>query len=540
MHASKQTEAGVGKSQFLLQFRSIGSRLGAGFGVVLILMLAMLFAAGLQLWRVQSHNAENERHTANLVLAQEWSALVRTNLDRALTASRLDAALGDDETMRGKMAPVINRLNEDMAATTTATTEVQKRLEGAEEGSPLAAQVAKINTSRARFVTLRAQVRDDIQMGEDASKRIDGELVPLSGAMLKSLNELTDSLKEQSGTSTSQLNAVVVQAGIVLAALCLIALVAGVAIAWLTTRAITQPMRDAVAIAQNIANGDLSHDFRTERPDEIGSMLRRLAQMQEKLRSAFAEISQAAELIEQASREVASGNADLSARTEQTAANLQQTASSMEELTGTMRATGESARTVNELAQSASNVAQRGGSVVSQVVNTMNEISDSSSRIASIIGVIDGIAFQTNILALNAAVEAARAGEQGRGFAVVASEVRALAQRSAAAAREIKGLIDASVTKVENGASQVQQAGSTMDEIVASISRVTTIIAEINAKSSEQTQGVGQINSAISQLDQMTQQNAALVEESTAAAESLRLQAQRLNEALAGFRLAAA
>jgi methyl-accepting chemotaxis protein len=293
-----------------------------------------------------------------------------------------------------------------------------------------------------------------------------------------------------------------------------------------------------VAIAQNIANGDLSHDFRTERPDEIGSMLRRLAQMQEKLRSAFAEISQAADLIEQASREVASGNADLSARTEQTAANLQQTASSMEELTGTMRETGESACTVNALAQSASDVAQRGGSVVSQVVSTMSEISDSSSRIASIIGVIDGIAFQTNILALNAAVEAARAGEQGRGFAVVAAEVRALAQRSAEAAREIKGLIDASVTRVEDGARQVQQAGSTMDEIVASIGRVTAIIAEINAKSSEQTQGVGQINSAINRLDQMTQQNAALVEESTAAAESLKDQAHTLNQIMARFRLA--
>ena len=528
----------MGKSRSPLQFRSIGGRLGAGFGVVLLLMLAMLFAAGLQLWRVQTHNAENERHTANLVLAQEWSALVRTNLDRALTASRLDAALGDDEAMRAKMAPVLNRLNEDMAATATATTEVQKRLEGAEEGSELASQVAKINASRARFVTIRAQVRDDVQMGEDAGKRIDGELVPLSGAMLKSLNELIDSLKTQSSSATRQLDAVVVQAGIVLAVLCLVALVAGVMIAWLTTRSITQPMRDAVAIAQNIANGDLSHDFRTERPDEIGSMLRRLAQMQEKLRSAFAEISQAAGLIEQASREVASGNADLSSRTEQTAANLQQTASSMEELTGTMRETGESARTVNELAQSASDVAQRGGTVVSQVVSTMAQISESSSRISSIIGVIDGIAFQTNILALNAAVEAARAGEQGRGFAVVAAEVRALAQRSAEAAHEIKALIDASVTRVEDGAAQVQQAGSTMDEIVNSISRVTAIIAEINAKSSEQSQGISQINSAIGQLDKMTQQNAALVEESTAAAESLKDQAHTLNQIMARFRLA--
>ena len=239
-----------------------------------------------------------------------------------------------------------------------------------------------------------------------------------------------------------------------------------------------------------------------------------------------------------ASDEIATGNQDLSARTEQAASNLQQTASAMEELTATVRNSADSARQANQLAASAAEVAQRGGSVVSQVVSTMDEINASSKKIADIIGVIDGIAFQTNILALNAAVEAARAGEQGRGFAVVASEVRSLAQRSAEAAKEIKGLIGASVERVETGARLVADAGQTMGEIVGSVQRVSDVIGEITAASGEQSDGIGQVNTAVTQLDQMTQQNAALVEQSTAAAESLRQQAQRLAQALAGFRLA--
>ncbi|MFT3956666.1 MAG: methyl-accepting chemotaxis protein [Piscinibacter sp.] len=241
-----------------------------------------------------------------------------------------------------------------------------------------------------------------------------------------------------------------------------------------------------------------------------------------------------------ASDEIASGNQDLSMRTEQAASNLQETASAMEQLTATVRNSADSARQANQLAASAAEVAQRGGSVVSQVVSTMDEINASSKKIADIIGVIDGIAFQTNILALNAAVEAARAGEQGRGFAVVASEVRSLAQRSAEAAKEIKGLIGTSVDKVETGSRLVADAGATMSEIVGSVQRVSDVIGEITASSSEQSDGIGQVNTAVNQLDQMTQQNAALVEQSTAAAESLRHQAQRLSEALAGFRLAAA
>jgi methyl-accepting chemotaxis protein len=239
-----------------------------------------------------------------------------------------------------------------------------------------------------------------------------------------------------------------------------------------------------------------------------------------------------------ASDEIASGNHDLSARTEQAASSLQQTASAMEQFTATVRQSADSARQANQLAASAAEVAQRGGSVVSQVVSTMDEINASSKKIADIIGVIDGIAFQTNILALNAAVEAARAGEQGRGFAVVASEVRSLAQRSAEAAKEIKGLIGTSVGKVETGSKLVANAGTTMNEIVASVQRVSDIIGEITAASAEQSDGIGQVNTAVTQLDQMTQQNAALVEQSAAAAESLKQQADRLTQVVGGFRLA--
>jgi methyl-accepting chemotaxis protein len=266
-------------------------------------------------------------------------------------------------------------------------------------------------------------------------------------------------------------------------------------------------------------------------------MLRRLSQMQQRLHAAFSEIGHSTGEIQLASGEVASGNADLSHRTEQTASNLQEAASSMEQLTATVRYASDSAHTAGQLAESASLVAQRGGQVVAQVVATMNDINDSSQKIASIIGVIDGIAFQTNILALNAAVEAARAGEQGRGFAVVASEVRSLAQRSADAAKEIKGLISTSVDKVETGARLVRDAGSTMGEIVLSVQRVTDIIATITQASAEQNERIAQINVAVHQLDQMTAQNTALVEESAAAAESLEDQAKSLASVVATFRL---
>ena len=313
----------------------------------------------------------------------------------------------------------------------------------------------------------------------------------------------------------------------------------GLALYWLTRRVVTEPLRQAAQVMQQVADGDLSVQPASSSGDEVGRLLGSLQSMVEKLRHTVGKVRTSADSIQLASNEVAVGNADLSERTEQTASNLQQTASSMEQLTATVRQSADSAATANQLASSATQVAQRGGSVVAQVVSTMDEINASSKKIADIIGVIDGIAFQTNILALNAAVEAARAGEQGRGFAVVAGEVRSLAQRSAQAAKEIKALIGTSVERVESGSKLVQDAGSTMAEIVASVKRVNDIIGEITAAASEQSDGIGQVNTAVTQLDQMTQQNAALVEQSAAAAESLKDQARQLTEVMGVFRLSA-
>jgi len=306
-----------------------------------------------------------------------------------------------------------------------------------------------------------------------------------------------------------------------------------------TLRAITRPLLEAVRIAESVAAGSLTQSIQASRSDEIGHLMKALKAMNESLIGIVRQVRSASDSIGNAAEEIAQGNQDLSSRTEQAAGNLEQTASSLEQLTATVRQTADSARQANQLAASAAQVAQKGGAVVGQVVHTMNDISTSSQRISDIISVIDGIAFQTNILALNAAVEAARAGEQGRGFAVVASEVRSLAGRSAQAAKEIKDLIGASVDKVQNGSRLVQEAGATMDEIVSSVQRVSDIIGEITAAAAEQSEGIGQVNVAVNQLDQMTQQNAALVEQSTAASESLREQAARLAEAIGTFRTGA-
>jgi methyl-accepting chemotaxis protein len=315
----------------------------------------------------------------------------------------------------------------------------------------------------------------------------------------------------------------------------------GMAVAgWRLQRRLVMDLERASAAARAIAAGDLTHTVQTDRSDEIGDLLGAMATMQQSLQHMVGLVRQASDSIGTASSEIATGNQDLSLRTEQTASNLEQTASAVEQLTSTVRQSADAAAQANQLSHSAQSVAQRGGEVVGQVVATMDAINQSSRKIADIIGTIDGIAFQTNILALNAAVEAARAGEQGRGFAVVAGEVRNLAQRSAEAAREIKSLIGASVERVDSGTRLVREAGSTMGEIVASVQRVTDIIGEITAATSEQSSGFGQVNHAVSNLDQMTQQNAALVEQSAAAAESLKDQARGLAEVVAGFRVGGA
>ena len=317
----------------------------------------------------------------------------------------------------------------------------------------------------------------------------------------------------------------------------ILTIVIGSFAAWVIARTISAPIRRSVIIADQIANGDLSKSIDISGSDEIAELLQSLQKMQENLLNTISQIKAGTETITVASQEIASGNADLSSRTESQASSLEETASSMEELTSTVRQNADNARQANQLVVSASGVAVKGGAVVGQVVDTMGSIKESSRKIVDIIGVIDSIAFQTNILALNAAVEAARAGEQGRGFAVVASEVRNLAQRSASAAKEIKALISDSVDKVDQGSKLVDEAGKTMDEIVTSVQHVADIMSEITAASQEQSSGIEQVNLAITQMDEMTQQNAALVEQAAAAAESMEEQAVALAQAVAVFHL---
>jgi methyl-accepting chemotaxis protein len=322
----------------------------------------------------------------------------------------------------------------------------------------------------------------------------------------------------------------------VVALLCA-AVAIGAGLAFLITRSITRPIARAVGLADRVAAGDLTSVIEVDSNDETGQLLAALKRMNDSLLSVVRNVRDSSDSIATGSAEIATGNADLSQRTEEQASNLQQTAASMEQLTATVKQNTETARHATQLVGSASEAAAGGGRVVGQVVETMGEITASSRKIADIIGVIDGIAFQTNILALNAAVEAARAGEQGRGFAVVASEVRSLAQRSAGAAKEIKSLIGESVTKVESGARLVDEAGKSMTDIVAQVKRVNDLIGEISASSQEQSTGIGQIGDAVSQLDQVTQQNAALVEESAAAAESLKHQAASLALTVSAFKV---
>ncbi|MBL0085224.1 MAG: HAMP domain-containing protein [Ideonella sp.] len=356
-------------------------------------------------------------------------------------------------------------------------------------------------------------------------------------AMAALMTELQSASTLRNAKRSDELQAAADRASVWVVLFGVLALAASIAFAWVTQRRIVVDLAAGSQAAQRVARGDLSHQPQSDASDEIGDLVRAIGSMVGQLRSTIHSVQQSSESIGNASSEIATGNLDLSQRTEETASSLQQAASSMVQLTATVRQSADAAATANQLATSAAQVAQRGGNVVAQVVSTMDEINTSSKKIADIIGVIDGIAFQTNILALNAAVEAARAGEQGRGFAVVAGEVRSLAQRSAEAAREIKALIANSVSKVEAGARQVQDAGTTMSEIVASVQRVTDVIGEISAATSEQSAGLGQVNETVSQLDQMTQRNAALVEQSAAAADSMRDEAQRMAAMVATFEL---
>ena len=403
------------------------------------------------------------------------------------------------------------------------------------------AALARLNAARAEYRAPRDKMIELLKGGrsEEAKNVLLLELRPKQVLYMARLDDLIKYLEKQMASSSAHVDATFASAKLVTSVLLGLSTLTAFGLAWWIIRSVTRPIDTAVRIARGVAAGDLAMEFDASGRSETGLLLGALHAMKTRLAGIVGEVRGNAEGVATASAQISQGNNDLSGRTEQQAAALQQTAASMEQLGATVRQNADNARQADQLARGASTVAIQGGEVVGQVVDTMRGINESSRKVADIIGVIDSIAFQTNILALNAAVEAARAGEQGRGFAVVASEVRSLAQRSAEAAREIKSLIAASVDRVEQGTVLVDRAGTTMREVVASIQRVTDIVAEISAASSEQSGGVTQIGQAVSQMDQSTQQNAALVEESAAAAESLNSQAHRLVEAVSVFRLQA-
>ena len=416
------------------------------------------------------------------------------------------------------------------------------------------AEVRQVQAGDAAFVAAIDKSLDEIKQYEagivpifDQIERaqIDGAGGGAYADRLKTHMEATDQLFSRLATSAREQmqearqgvdTLAATMSGLIGVALVL-ALAVLIPLTYLSVRSITRSLAQARDLAERIAGGDLSGDTQALNHDEVGQLVTAMGRMQQSLRGLVRQVQDAAGNISTASSEIATGNHDLSQRTEQTAANLEEAASSMEMLTSTVQQSAQASRQASDFASSAAEVAARGGAVVSQVVSTMDQITTSSRKIADITGVIDSIAFQTNILALNAAVEAARAGEQGRGFAVVASEVRSLAQRSAGAAKEIKELIGSSVERVEDGSRFVSQAGQTMTEIVGSVRRVSGIIHEITASAAEQSDNIGHISQSVTQLDQMTQQNAALVEQSTAASESLREQALQLTRAVSQFKL---
>ena len=505
-----------------------GTRQALGFGLVIALMVLI---AGLSVLRLQNLKSEAtsvvdmQRRAANV---EEWRALVHLNVTRTLAIAK-----------SGGAAEVTAAFEAPMAAASARISVLQKQLEEAIDSEKGKALLQVIAARRQEYVNSRQTLLGRTKAGDvDGVKQLlDTQVLPASTAYVAAIETLAAYQLEVA----TVINAAIKQTLAFSQTLILSALAFGLVLAsvmgWLITRSLTLRLGHAADAARAMAGGDLTASITVEGHDESGQLLASLVTMQDALRRLIGDVRAGSDSMSTASAQIASGNQDLSARTEQTAGNLQQAASSLEELTGTVRQTADSARTANQLAASASSVAQRGGAVVSQVVATMDDINASSKKIADIIGVIDGIAFQTNILALNAAVEAARAGEQGRGFAVVASEVRSLAQRSAEAAREIKGLIGASVEKVDSGSRLVTDAGSTMTEIVASVQRVSDIIGEISAAAAEQSSGISLVNNAVAQLDQATQQNAALVEESAAAAESLKDQSQQLARLVSTFRI---
>ncbi len=506
----------------------VGLRLGLGFALLLLLVLGMGLFAISRVNHVQEsvHDLADNKLPGTQQLGDIDDSL---NLMRRVELQLLLG--GDEKSLQDETA----RITREWEQLGPRIDKYRKHVDGPAEQQAfegLKSEIGHYRQVQTRMVDLvRAGKRDEalaLLGGESA------ESFRSTAGWKAKLDEINDKDVEQSNLeATENYRDVLWGIGMMVS----LAMALGALIAWVLTRSLTVPLGFAAATADRIADGDLSARVESIRGDELGDLLRALGRMQQALNQSVRTVKQSADSIANASAEVSSGGHDLSARTEQAAANLEQTSAAMQQVTETVQLSAESARQAHQLATTASGVAVRGGNAVSQVVNTMNGIQAASRKIGDITGVIDGIAFQTNILALNAAVEAARAGEHGRGFAVVASEVRTLAQRSAQAAREIKGLITASVEQVENGARQVGDAGHTMNEVVAAVQKVSGLIGEMSDSIQRQTQSLTEVNSAIGLLDGMTQKNAALVEESAAASESLRDQAARLTEVVARFKL---
>ncbi|WP_420921714.1 methyl-accepting chemotaxis protein, partial [Comamonas aquatica] len=466
-----------------------------------------------------------QNYESRIRLAVQWRGVT----DLAIANVILGAMSNEDEVSRYAAGKVQQGVEGASA--------LQQQLEQVLNSQEGHQQLEKIAQARSKVLEINGQLSALRNRGELAPARqmLDSQLLPAVAVYNQAQTDLVtlqERMRDQALADSAQDRDAAMLVG---SAALLAVVVLGLLLSIVIVRQITVPLDQAVALADTIAAGDLTAEVQDDRKDELGRLLRSLQTMAQRLRDVVSEVRNGVEAVSSAASQIATGNHDLSGRTEQTAANLEETAASIEELTSTVAPSTDTARQANQLATTAVQAAERGGHVVEQVVTSMQQITHSSHKISDIIGVIDGIAFQTNILALNAAVEAARAGEQGRGFAVVAGEVRLLAGRSAEAAKEIKALIAASVSNVDAGSAQVAQAGASMQEIVASVRRVTDLIGEISAAASEQHDGFAQVNQAVSNLDQMTQQNAALVEESSAAAMSMNEQAERLAQVVAVF-----
>jgi methyl-accepting chemotaxis protein len=504
----------------------VGPRLAVGFAAVLVLMAII---SAISLSRLAAIKADLEAVTGE---APERLANTMRDLARSQGMGLRDAVMQDDVAFKKKEFDLMKKARADynQTAQTLGAMSLEPEVKAALDKAAAALAAVKSPMEKA----IETSMADDMA---GAAQVMREEVRPAQAAHVAALDQVVAAIQQASRVRNEQADAAYRQAVAMIIGLSGAALVLGGVIAWQIQLSITRPLTQAVAVAQAVAEGDLSREIRVDSKDEVGTLLQALKTVNRDLSRTMQQVRDAADTMKTASVEIAAGNIDLSQRTEQQASSLQETAASMEQLNATVKNNADTARSAAQMAHSASAAATKGGDVVAQVVRTMQAISEGSKKIADIIGTIDSIAFQTNILALNAAVEAARAGEQGRGFAVVASEVRALAQRSAHAAKEIKTLIGSSVESVESGARLVNDAGTTMSDIVSQVQRVTDLIGEISSATQEQTSGIGQVNQAVVQLDQVTQQNAALVEQSAAASESLQQQAARLVDAVGVFRL---